>query len=119
MPDSIKEIQSRITGFRDARNWKQFHNPKDLAICINLEASELLELFQWSGSNTSAEGKEDQVKEELADVMIYCGLLADNMGLDIGEIITEKIDVNDKKYPVDKSYGRSDKYTAYQDEEEE
>ena len=80
MTDSIREIQHVITSFRDARNWKQFHNPKDLSISICLEAAELLEVFQWSGSNIDAKGKEDKIKEELADVMIYCGLLADNMG---------------------------------------
>ena len=119
MTDSIRSIQSKITSFRDARNWKQFHNPKDLAISISLEAAELLEIFQWSGNDTSASGKEDKIKEELADVMIYCGLLADNMGFDIGEIISEKIDANDRKYPVEKSYGRSDKYTAYLNDEED
>ena len=119
MTDSINSIQSKITSFRDARNWKQFHNPKDLDISISLEAAELLEIFQWSGSDTSASGKEDKIKEELADVMIYCGLLADNMGFDIGEIISDKIDANDRKYPVDKSYGRSDKYIAYLNDEEE
>lgn len=113
MSDSIKDIQAMITSFRDARCWKQFHSPKDLAISISLEAAELLEIFQWSGSDTSASGKEDRIKEELADVMIYCGLLADNMGFDIGDIISQKIDINNKKYPIEKSYGRSDKYTSY------
>jgi len=113
MSDSIKEIQDKITSFRDERNWRQFHSPKDLAICISLEAAELLEIFQWSGSDTGAEGKEGRVKEELADVMIYCGLMADEMGFDISEIISDKIDENARKYPVEKAYGRSDKYTEY------
>lgn len=114
MTDSIIELQKRIAAFRDARNWKQFHEPKDLAISISLEAAELLEVFQWSGSNTSADGKEDKIKEELADVIMYCFLLADRMDLDISEIITDKLALNEKKYPVDKAYGRADKYTAYQ-----
>ena len=113
MSDSIKEIQDKITSFRDERNWRQFHSPKDLAICISLEAAELLEIFQWSGSDTGAEGKEGRVKEELADVMIYCGLMADEMGFDISEIISDKIDENARKYPVEKAYGCSDKYTEY------
>lgn len=114
MSDSIEELQKKITSFRDARNWRQFHNPKDLAICISLEAAELPEIFQWSGSDTGAEGKEGRVKEELADVMIYCGLMADEMGFDISKIISDKIDKNDMKYPVEKAYGRADKYTAYE-----
>lgn len=114
MTDSIQELQKRIAAFRDARNWKQFHEPKDLAISISLEAAELLEVFQWSGSDTSADGKEDKIKEELADVMMYCFLLADRMDLDIPAIITDKLALNEQKYPVEKAYGRSDKYTAYQ-----
>jgi len=114
MTDSIIELQKRIAAFRDARNWKQFHEPKDLAISISLEAAELLEVFQWSGSDTSADGKENKIKEELADVMMYCFLLADRMDSDISEIITDKLTLNEQKYPVEKAYGRSDKYTAYQ-----
>ncbi len=111
MSDSIKELQSRITKFRDDRDWKQFHNPKDLAISISLEAAELLEIFQWSGTDTSADGKKEKVEEELADVMMYCFLMADRMGLDVKEIINKKIETNNKKYPVEKAYGKADKYT--------
>lgn len=111
MSDSIKELQSKVTKFRDDRDWKQFHNPKDLAISISLEAAELLEIFQWSGSDTSAGGKKEKVEEELADVMMYCFLMADRMGLDVKEIINKKIETNNKKYPVEKAYGKADKYT--------
>ena len=113
MIDSIKEVQNRIVEFRDSRNWKQFHTPKDLAISITLEATELLEVFQWTGSDTAAntDRKLAKIKEELADVMIYCGLMANDLGLDISEIITTKIDANNQKYPVEKAYGRSAKYT--------
>ncbi|HAL02993.1 MAG TPA: nucleotide pyrophosphohydrolase [Lachnospiraceae bacterium] len=111
MSDSIKELQAKITKFRDDRDWKQFHNPKDLAISISLEAAELLEIFQWSGSDTSAEGKKEKVEEELADVMMYSILMADRMGLDISEIINKKLETNIKKYPVDKAFGKSNKYT--------
>mgnify|MGYP000757130363 CR=1 FL=1 len=110
MTDSIKELQRQIVEFRDARNWKQFHNPKDLAISIALEAAELLEVFQWSGSDTSADKNIEKVKEELADIIIYCGLMADRTGLDIAEIVEAKLAVNNKKYPVEKAYGKSDKY---------
>lgn len=113
MSDSIKDIQKMIIEFRDARNWKQFHNPKDLAISISLEAAELLEIFQWSGADIAVDTdkKLASIKEELADVMIYCGLMANDLGLDISEIIKDKLVQNDKKYPVDKAYGRSEKYT--------
>lgn len=118
MGDSIKDLQERIVSFRDARNWKQFHNPKDLAISISLEAAELLEVFQWSGSNTDVDGKLEEIQEELADVLIYCGLMAADLNLDIDEIVSAKLKKNDKKYPVKKAYGRADKYTSYQGEED-
>ena len=111
MSDSIKAIQEKIIKFRDARNWKQFHNPKDLAISISIEASELLEVFQWSGSNVTADNKLEKIKEELADVLIYSTLMATDLGLDIDEIITNKIAANDKKYPVEKAKNISTKYT--------
>lgn len=100
----------KILKFRDDRNWKQFHSPKDLAISISLEASELLEVFQWSGEDISSEGKLDKIKEELADVLNYCILMADTCGLDTDEIILDKIKVNEEKYPVSEAYGRKDKY---------
>lgn len=115
MSDSIRELTEKIVAFRDARNWKQFHNPKDLAISISLEAAELLEVFQWSGANTEADTdiKIAKIKEELADVLIYALLMGSDLGFDISEIIRNKIDENNKKYPTEKAYGRADKYTAY------
>lgn len=110
MGDSIKAIQEKILKFRDARNWKQFHNPKDIAISISIEASELLEVFQWSGSDVTADNKIEKIKEELADVLIYSTLMATDLGLDIDEIISNKIAVNDKKYPVEKTKNKSTKY---------
>jgi len=117
MSDSIKNLMNQITEFRDARDWKQYHNPKDMAISISLEAAELLEIFQWSGSDVKADTdkKRDKVKEELADVLIYSFLMANDMGLDISEIVMQKIETNNQKYPVEKSYGKSDKYTAYEE----
>ncbi len=105
-----KETIEQILKFRDDRDWKQFHNPKDLAISISLEAAELLEVFQWSGTDVSDTGKKEKIKEELADVVNYCVLMADACGLDLDEIIQEKIRVNNEKYPVEKAKGKSDKY---------
>ncbi len=115
MSDSMKELTDNIVAFRDARNWKQFHNPKDLAISISLEAAELLEVFQWSGSDTEAdtEKKITKIKEELADVLIYSILMGNDLGLDISEIVNNKLEENKRKYPADKAYGKADKYTAY------
>ena len=97
--------------FRDNRKWKQFHNPKDLAISISLEAAELLEKFQWSGTDVVVKGKSSGIAEELADVLIYCTLMADAINVDMNEIIINKLDKNEKKYSVDKSFGNSKKYT--------
>jgi len=105
-----QETINQILKFRDDRDWKQFHKPKDLAISISLEAAELLEVFQWSGSDISDEGKKEKIKEELADVVNYCVLMADVCELDLDEIVQEKIRVNNEKYPVDKAKGKSDKY---------
>lgn len=105
-----QETINEIIKFRDDRDWRQFHNPKDLAISISLEAAELLEIFQWSGSDTSDENKLDKIREELADVLSYCVLMADVCGLDLDEIVTEKVKLNAKKYPIEKAKGKSDKY---------
>ena len=100
-----------VLKFRDDRNWKQFHNPKDLAISISLEASELLEVFQWSADDLVCAGKIDKIKEELADVLNYCILMADACGLDIDEIIQAKVKRNSEKYPVELAFGNKAKYT--------
>lgn len=104
-----EETIKQILKFRDDRDWKQFHNPKDLAISISLEASELLEVFQWSGEDVSNEGKQERIKEELADVVNYCVLMADACGLDL-DVIVQEIRENNGKYPVEKAKGKSDKY---------
>lgn len=106
-----KETVEIIKNFRDERDWSQFHNPKDLAISINLEASELLEIFQWSGADLECKEKLDMIREELADVLCYSILLADRCGIDLDEIITEKMAKNAKKYPVEEARGSSAKYT--------
>ena len=105
-----EETVNRILKFRDDRDWKQFHNPKDLAISLSLEASELLEVFQWSGSDVTCADKKGKIAEELADVLIYCVMMADACGLDPDKIVQEKMDLNGAKYPVEKAKGKSDKY---------
>ena len=105
------ETIQRVIRFRDDRNWRQFHNPKDLALSLTLEAAELLELYQWSGTELQCTEKLPQVREELADVLSYCISLADVYGLDLDEILNEKITKNEQKYPVEKAYGRAAKYT--------
>ena len=101
----------KVNQFRDDRDWRQFHNEKDLAISISLEASELLEIFQWKKPEEVIVKELEHIKEELADVLIYSHMLADNLGLDIDHIIEEKLAKNNQKYPVDKSKGSKDKYT--------
>lgn len=105
-----KETVNKVLKFRDDRDWKQFHDPKDLAISISLEASELLEVFQWSRDDVYCLYKIDKIKEELADVVNYCILMADACNLDLDKIITDKIKLNAAKYPVDKAKGTSTKY---------
>ena len=106
----MKELIDLINQFRDERDWRKFHNEKDLAISISLEASELLELFQWKQSEV-VEKSLKEIKEELADVFMYSLMLADNLNLDVEKIIKEKIDINAKKYPVELSKGNNKKYT--------
>lgn len=106
-----RKLIKEILKFSEERNWKQYHNPKDLAISISLEASELLENFQWSSSEESIEKKLDNVKDELADVLIYSILFADSINVDINQIITEKLEKNSTKYPIDKAFGKKEKYT--------
>ena len=104
----MKSTIDKINKFRDDREWRKFHNEKDLAISISIEASELLELFQWKQSEEVTSKSLGRIKEELADVLIYSFMLADNLNLDIEEIIKE---INSKKYPVELSKGSNKKYT--------
>lgn len=105
----MKNSMELINKFRDDRDWRQFHKEKDLAISISLEANELLELFQWKSSVEAKENPE-RLKEELADVLIYSYMMADNLGFDVDQIIKEKLAINEMKYPVNKSKGHKDKY---------
>ena len=107
----FEDVRQKALAFRDERDWAQFHNPKDLAVSVSIEAAELLECFQWSGANTSAEACRDRLCEELADVMLYAIYLADVIGADIPQIIDKKICANAVKYPVELARGNSRKYT--------
>ena len=110
------ETIQRVLKFRDDRDWRQFHNPKDLAISMSLEAAELLEIFQWSGTELECIDKLDKVREELADVLSYCILMADVYGLDLDEIMNAKVDRNEAKYPVELARGSAAKYTELKEQ---
>ncbi|WP_438946577.1 nucleotide pyrophosphohydrolase [Sediminibacterium sp.] len=103
----IEEITKALIEFRNERDWEQFHNPKDLALAINVEAGELLELFLWKKAE---EANKEKVKEELADILAYSFLLAEKYGFDVKDIVMNKIKINGEKYPVDKSKGTAKKY---------
>lgn len=104
----IKEITDVLHKFRDDRDWAQFHNSKDLALALNIEAGELLEVFLWKSSE---QADRDKVKEELADVLTFALLLAEKYDFDVKQIILEKMEKNALKYPVSKSKGVAKKYT--------
>lgn len=102
-----EEIIEALLKFRNERDWEQFHNPKDLALAINVEAGELLELFLWKNAD---EANKEKVKEELADIFAFAFLLAEKYQFDIKEIVLEKIQRNAEKYPVEKAKGTAKKY---------
>lgn len=103
----IKNITEKLIAFRDERDWAQFHNPKDLAVALNIEAGELLEAFLWKNAE---DADAEKVQEELADVFAYAFLLADKYDLDVSEIVHNKIKLNAAKYPVEKAKGTAKKY---------
>ena len=104
----MKDLTQLLVDFRDARDWGQFHNPKDLALALSIEAAELNEAFLWKKSE---EADMEKVREELADVFAYALLLAHRYGLDVNEIVKAKVAKNEEKYPVEKSKGSAKKYT--------
>lgn len=109
----MKDLIEKVIKFRDDRDWKQFHDPKSLIGSVLIEASELLEIFQWSNTKDSykvATEKKEKIEEEFADVMIYLLTLAHDIDIDIEKAVNKKIDTNNKKYPVIKSKGKSTKY---------
>ena len=112
MPD-IKELTEKIRKFRDERDWMQFHNHKDMALSLVLEAAEVLEHFQWKSPDEIvkyAKTHKDEIAEELADVGMYLFELADNIGIDLREAMEKKIEKNNSNYPVEKARGKHTKY---------
>ena len=107
----ILEITKALVDFRDERDWKQFHDTKNLALALSIEVAELNELFLWKTNKESEEVDKERLKEELADVFAYALLLAEKHNLDVKEIILEKIKRNGEKYPVEKAKGTATKYT--------
>ncbi len=104
---SSESIRDELAAFVSERDWAQFHTPENLAKSISIEAAELLECFQWS-----AEADPERIRDELADVLTYCFLLAEKLGIEPDELIREKLSKTRQKYPVDKAKGRSAKYDA-------
>jgi len=114
MAYTIRELQEILRKFRDERDWMQFHNHKDMATALAIEAAELQELFLWKRGDEIdrvASEKRERLSEELADVAVYLLELADNLGIDLGQAIVEKLSKNAAKYPVDKAKGSNAKYT--------
>lgn len=108
------ELMEKINEHRDARDWRQFHNPKDLAISLALEASEVLEHFQWKNKEEIEEmiaNKKEHLGEELADVLYWTLTLAHDAGIDLKQAFYRKMEINAKKYPVEKAKGSHKKYT--------
>jgi NTP pyrophosphatase (non-canonical NTP hydrolase) len=108
----MDELIEIIIQFRDERNWKQFHDPKDLALSISLESSELLELFQWKNSQQAIDQNYSDMRDEIADILIYTLTLAHDLNIDVKDAILQKMKKNTEKYPVSKSKDSSRKYTA-------
>jgi NTP pyrophosphatase (non-canonical NTP hydrolase) len=106
--NDIEEIIQALRKFRDERDWAQFHNAKDLALALNIEAGELLETFLWKAPE---QADVDSIKEELADVFTFALLLAEKYDLDVKQIVLDKMEKNARKYPVEKSKGSAKKYT--------
>lgn len=108
--NDIKEIIDELVKFRNERDWAQFHDTKNLAVALSIEAAELNELFLWKDLKESDLVDKEKIKEELADVFAYAFLLAEKQGLDVKQIVLDKIKRNGEKYPVDKAKGSAKKY---------
>ncbi|MBC1399769.1 nucleotide pyrophosphohydrolase [Listeria fleischmannii] len=102
-----------INHFREERDWRKFHKPKDLALSVSIEAAELLENFQWKTSEEAIQENFDNIQDEIADVLIYSYMLASDLNLDIDTLILNKLEKNKRKYPLEKSKGSKQKYTEY------
>ncbi len=106
----IQEITNELVKFRNERDWAQFHDTKNLAVALSIEAAELNEIFLWKDVKESDLVDKEKIKEELADVFAYAFLLAEKQGLDVKQIVLDKIKRNGEKYPVDKAKGSAKKY---------
>lgn len=112
----LSDLQKRVIAFRDARNWKQFHNPKDLAISLVLEATELLEHFQWKTAeeiDNHLTGHKEEVSDELVDVLYWVLLIANDLSVDLPKALEAKMAKNETKYPIEKSKDSHKKYTDF------
>ncbi len=112
--DDFTQMIERIIAFRNARDWKQFHNPKDLAISLNLEAAEVLEHFQWKSKeeiDKYIQENKDEIAEELADVLYWVLLLSHDLNIDMVKCFEKKMKKNEAKYPIEKAKGKHTKYT--------
>ncbi|WP_027964549.1 nucleotide pyrophosphohydrolase [Halalkalibacillus halophilus] len=98
----VNKIINSIDDFRDERNWRQYHNPKDLSASISIEAAELLESFQWVNSEEALKKNSTNIEDEIADVLIYSLMLCSDLDLDVERIINDKLNKNALKYPVEK-----------------
>lgn len=110
----IETVTKRIIDFRDKRNWKQFHNPKDVALSLSLETGEVLEHFQWKNGKELEEyvkTHKEHIEEELADVLYWVLLMSHDLGIDILDALNKKIDGNEQRYALEKSKGNHKKYT--------
>tara|TARA_Y100001958_G_C21212699_1_gene538285 strand:+ start:81 stop:428 length:348 start_codon:yes stop_codon:yes gene_type:complete len=111
---NVEEIQKRLRKFATDRDWKKFHSPKNLTMALSVEVAELVEIFQWSNSGGLDEIENPDIRknieEELADIFIYLLKISDKLNIDIEQSIHQKIEKNEKKYPIDKSFGSSKKY---------
>ena len=115
---NIKQIQEQLSGFASDRDWEQFHTPKNLTMALSVEASELVEIFQWLTPEQSSNLNDKQmnaVNEEVADVAIYLLRLCDVLNINLSDVVENKIKVNGEKYPVDLSKGNAKKYNQRED----
>ena len=113
---SINELTKKIIAFRDARDWKQFHNPKDIALSLVLEATEVMEHFQWKNKEEMEKyvvTNKSDIGEELADVLYWVLLMSSDLDIDILDALEKKISKNEEKYPVEKAKGNAKKYTEF------
>lgn len=111
-------LQKELRAFARERDWEQFHSPKNLAMALSVEASELVEIFQWLKEEESRELEPEKVEsaaQEIADIQIYLARIADVLNIDIADAVAAKIDSNNQKYPAELVRGHADKYTSYED----